>query len=57
MSDTIDIAKARSEASDRYRSKVCAECRWISTLGRCQQTGPRYASIVIGKEACEDFKS
>ncbi len=56
MTDIPAIAKAKSEASNRYRSKVCSECRYISVGGRCNCIEGRYAEKVFGREACERFE-
>lgn len=53
----LEHHKARSEATTRFRSRVCSECKWISYGGRCQNTDreARYAVMVFGKDACEGF--
>ena len=55
---SLEHHKARSEATARPRSNVCAECRWISYGGRCNNTDrkARYSTLVFGREACEGFE-
>lgn len=55
--ETLDQARARSEASGRYRSMLCNDCYFISELGRCQNAlaQTRYSSRMYGEAACEDW--
>lgn len=57
MAETLEQARARSEASGRYRSQVCNNCYFISQLGRCQNllSKPRYATECWNRDACEDW--
>lgn len=51
-------SKTPSESPTKFRSdRLCVECKFCSALGRCQKAlSDRYSEIVIGKQACREFK-
>ena len=62
MTETLEQARARSEASGRTRSTTCFSCEYRTTAGWCRPPAElrheaRPGALVCNTHACTAFKT